>query len=53
MSHDKHSTIADELAGECCRLIGITEVVAYNELDALAEDPTRSVEIRDRQIGGV
>ena len=48
MPGDEGHAIADQLASQCHRLIGVAEVVADDQLDALAEDATLGVEIRDR-----
>ena len=51
MPGDELDTIADQLAGERHRLIGVAEIVAHNEIDVLAEDAASGVEIRDRHPG--
>ena len=51
MPGDEDHAIADQFAGERHRLIGVAEVVAHDQLDSLAEDAARGVEIRDRQLG--
>jgi hypothetical protein len=48
---DENDPVADQLAGECDRLIGIAGVVTHDQLDALAEHPALGVEIFDRQLG--
>ena len=51
MPGDEDHAVADQLAGERHRLIGIAEVVAHDQLDLLAEHAALGVEIRDRQPG--
>jgi hypothetical protein len=51
MPGDEHDAVARKLAGQCHRLIGITGVVAHDQLDRLPEDATLGVESRHRQLG--
>ena len=51
MPGDEDDAIADQLAGERHRLIGVAEVVADDQLDALPEHAALGVEILDRQLG--
>ena len=51
MPGDEDHAVADQLAGERHRLIGVAEVVAHDQLDTLAEDAALGVEIRDRHPG--
>jgi hypothetical protein len=52
MASDEDHAVARQFASQRHRLIGITEVVADDQLDALPEDAAPGVEIRDRHIGG-
>jgi len=51
MPGDEGHAIADQLASQCYRLIGVAEVIADDQLDALAENATPGIEIRDRKSG--
>ena len=51
MPGDEGHAIADQLASQCYRLIGVAEVIADDQLDALAENATPGIEIRDHKSG--
>ncbi len=51
MPGDEHDAVADQLASQRHRLVGVAEVVADDQLDLLAEDATVRVEILDREPG--
>jgi hypothetical protein len=48
---DEHHAVARQLARQRHRLIRIADVVAYDQLDSLAEKAALGVEILDRQLG--
>src|SRR5262245_49875919 len=52
MTGDEDHAVAHQFASQRHRLIGVAEIVADDELDALPEDAARGVEIRDRHLGG-
>ena len=52
MPGDKDHAIADQFAGQCHRLIGVAEVIADDQLDALPEHAALRVDIVDRQLRG-
>ncbi len=52
MPGDEDDAIARQFLGQRHRLIGVTEIVAHDQLDPLAEHATLGVEIRNRQLGG-
>ena len=51
MPGNEDDAIADQLASQRHRLIGIAEVVAHDQLDPLAEDAAVGVEIFDGKLG--
>ena len=51
MPGDEGHAVAHQLASERHGLIGIAEVVADDQLDALAEDSAVGVKIFDREFG--
>ena len=51
MPGDEDHAIADQFAGERHGLIGIAEVVADDQLDALAEDSAVGVKIFNGEFG--
>ena len=52
MTGDEDHAVAHQFASQRHRLIGVAEVVADDQLDALPEDAASGVEIRDRHLGG-
>ena len=51
MAGDEDHAVADQLAGQRHRLIGVAEVVADDQLDVLPEHAALGVQILDRQLG--
>jgi hypothetical protein len=52
MAGYKDDPVADQLVGHRRRLLGVAEVVAHADLDALAEDAALGVDVVDREPGG-
>jgi hypothetical protein len=47
---DEGGAVADQFAGQCHRLVGVAGVVAYDQLDLLAEDAAVGVKVCNRQL---